>query len=143
MYSSITRIKTKLTEQALLQLTDDEGLGQVNDGRITTALVKASSIADMLCGVKYSVPFAAPVPAIIEDLVDDIAEYELYSRKVSEFPPAVKERRDNALRLLTDVSKGLASLGIDPAPAASSADSPETNKTVSDRVFTRDKLNGF
>ncbi|MEK6745366.1 MAG: DUF1320 domain-containing protein [Nitrospirota bacterium] len=143
MYSSIVRIKAKLTNEVLLQLTDDEGLGSVNDSRITTALTKASSITDMLCGVKYSVPFAFPVPAIVEDLVDDIAEYELYARKVQEFPPAVKERRDNAIKLLTDVSKEIASLGIDPAPAQPTQGAPESNKTTNDRVFTRSKLEGF
>jgi phage gp36-like protein len=143
MYSSITRIKSKLTEQTLIQLTDDEGLGQANDARITAALEKGSSVIDLFCGVKYSVPFASPWPAVIDDLADDLAEYELYARKVQEFPPAVKERRDNAARFLTDISKGTASLGIDPAPAAPTAGASETNVETNNRVFTRDKLKGF
>ncbi len=142
MYSSIARIKARLTNDTLLQLTDDEQLGSVNDTKITTALTTASRVADMLCGTKYSVPFAV-VPPIVEDLVDDIAVYELYARKVQEFPEVVKEKRDNAVKFLTNVSNGTASLGIDPAPAAPTVGSPETNKTTSDRVFTRDTLKGF
>ncbi len=142
MYSSNDRIKARMTKDDLLSLTDDKQLGVIDETVITNARGKASSIADMLCGTKYSVPFAA-VPPIVEDLVDDIAEYELYARKVREFPEAIKERRDNALKLLTNVSNGTASLGIDPAPAAPTVGSPETNKTTNDRVFTRDKLSGF
>ncbi len=143
MYSSVARIKARVPEQKLIELTDDEQQGVVNDTRITAALTKASSIADSYCGTKYSVPFAAPVPAIVEDLVDDIAEYELYARKVSEFPPAVEKRRDDAVNFFKSVSNGTASLGINPAPTATSEGGAETNKTASDRVFTRDTLSGF
>lgn len=142
MYSSVARIKARLTNDTLLQLTDDEGLGVVNEARLSAALVKASSIVDMLCGTKYSVPFVS-VPSIVESLVDDIAEYELYARKVREFPEAIKERRDNAVKLLTNVSNGTASLGIDPAPKPPTAGAPETNVATSPRTFTRDKLSGF
>lgn len=148
MYSSVEKmggnppVKGKMSAEDLLQLTDDKALGSINTTVIESELVKASAIADGYCGVKYSVPFAS-VPAVIEALVEDLARAGLFSRRVSELPPAVQKAKDDAIAFLKDVSKGIASLGIDPAPAAPTVGAPESNKTTNDRMFTRDKLSGF
>lgn len=141
-YSTLTDIKNLIPEETIIQLTDDENLGEVNQTRVDEAIAQADAEIDSYCASKYSVPFTT-VPAIVKKCSVDIAIYNLYSRKVEEIPETRASRYKNAIRQLEGISKGLISIGVDPAPAASSEGVAETNKTNDDRVFTREKMEGF
>lgn len=142
MYSTIDDIKKLIPESTLVQLTDDERLGTVNQTRVDEAITAADTVINGYCGKKYSVPFAI-APDMVKALSVDIAIYNLYSRKVEEIPSTRETRYKNAISVLKGISDGTISIGIDPEPAATTQGAPETNKTESDRVFTRDKLKGF
>lgn len=141
-YCTLTDLKKLLPEELLIQLTDDEGAGVVNQGRIDEAIAGADIEIDSYCGVKYTVPFASPVPDLAKKLSIDIAIYNLYSRKVEEIPSTRAERYKNAIRQLEGIAKGLISIGeaTEPTPAAG-ADGAQIES--SDRVFTRDTMSGF
>ena len=141
-YSTLDDIKKLLPEEALIQLTDDENLGVVNQGRVDEAIAQADAEINSYCASKYTVPFTT-VPAIAKKISVDLAIYNLYSRKVDIIPETRAERYKNAIRQLEGISKGTISLGVDPAPAATTEGGAETNKAESDRIFTRDKLEGF
>lgn len=142
MYSTLTDIKKLIPEDTVIQLTDDENTGAVVESRVTEAIAQADAEIDSYCGGKYSVPFTT-VPDIVKKISVDIAIYNLYSRKVEEIPETRADRYKNAIRQLEGISKGTISIGeaTDPTPAAQGG--PETNKTESDRIFTRDNLGGF
>jgi phage gp36-like protein len=142
MYCTQTDIESAIPAATVIQLTDDSGSGAADADIVADAIAKADAIIDGYCAVKYSVPLS-PVPAVIKGLSVDIAIKNLYARKVEEMPAARKDAYDNAISFLKDVSRGLVSLGVDPEPEASSQGSPETNKTASDRIFTRESLRGF
>ncbi|GAB4485998.1 MAG: DUF1320 domain-containing protein [Thermodesulfovibrionales bacterium] len=142
MYSALADIKKLLPEETLIQLTDDEGIGQINQGRVDEAIAVADSVIDTYCGTKYSVPFTT-APPVVKAMSVDIAIYNLYSRRVDEVPKSRDERYKNAIRQLEGISRGLISIGKDPAPAAVSEGGVETNKTEADRVFTRTKMEGY
>lgn len=141
-YSTLTDIKKLIPEETLIQLTDDEGLGVVNQTRIDEAIKGADSEIDSYCGGRYKVPLST-VPDIVKKLSIDIAIYNLYSRRVEEIPQTRAERYKNAIRQLEAISKGVVSLGIDPQPSASIDGRAETNKETDENVFSRDKLEGF
>lgn len=141
-YSTLADIKKAVPEEVLVQLTDDEGFGDVDQGRVDEAIASADEEINSYCGERYSVPFTT-VPGIVKKISVDIAVYNLYSRKVEEAPDIRKERYKSAIRQLEGIAKGTISLGVDPAPSAPSEGGPETNKTDDDRIFTRDKLKGF
>lgn len=153
MYSTIDDLKTAMFEQTLIQLTDDElNKPSVIDPededctliieRINKAISAADSEIDGYCATKYSVPFEA-VPPLVNTLSVDIAIYHLHKRKTL-LPEDVVTAYDKAISRLKDISRGLLTLGLDPPPAPSTAaDSAATNKTVSDRVFTRDSMRDF
>jgi len=142
MYCTVTDIKRLLPEELLIQLTDDEHTETVNQTRVNEAIASADAVIDSYCGTKYAVPFST-VPDIVKALSIDISIYNLYSRRVEEIPETRADRYKNAIGQLKDIAKGVISIGEDPAPAASSEGSPETNKTTSDRIFTRATLGGF
>ncbi len=141
-YCTLTDLKKLLPEDLLIQLTDDEGAGVVNQGRVDEAIAGADTEIDSYCGVKYTVPFASPVPDLAKKVSIDIAIYNLYSRKVEEIPSTRAERYKNAIRQLEGIAKGLVSIGEATEPtAAAGADGAEISS--SDRIFTRDNMAGF
>jgi len=141
-YCTLDDLEKLIPEVTLIQLTDDEDTGAVNTERVSEAIAQADSEVDGYAGTKYSVPFTT-VPPVVKKCSVDIAVYNLYSRKVEEFPATRKDRYNNAIRFLEKVAKGEISLGLDPEPTAKSEGGAECNKTSDDRVFTRTTMEGF
>jgi phage gp36-like protein len=141
MYSTLDDIKKLIPEEVVIQLTDDENLGVVNQTRIDEAIASADGEINGYCGARYTVPFST-VPDIIRKMSVDIAIYNLYSRRLEEIPETRADRYKNAIRQLEGIAKGVISIGESIAPPAETGGA-ECNKTESDRIFTRDKLTGF
>ncbi len=141
-YCTLDDLENMIPEAVLIQLTDDAGTDTVDQGAIDDAIAQADAEIDSYCGTRYAVPFAT-VPDVVKKASVDIAIYNLYSRRVEEIPQTRTDRYKNAVRLLEAISKGTISIGVDPAPAEASQGLAESNRPVSDRTFTRDKLRGF
>ncbi len=141
-YSTLTDIKKLIPEAIIIQLTDDEDLGTVNQARVDEAIAQADAEIDSYCGGKYSVPFST-VPDIVKKISVDIAIYNLYSRRVEEIPETRAARYKNAIRQLEGIAKGLISIGEDPEPSAPTQGGVENIKTNDDRTFTKDNLSGY
>jgi len=133
-YCTKTDILEQIEEDVLIQLTDDEDAGVVDEDKVTRAIVDADAEIDSYCGTKYDVPFST-VPVMIRKMSVDIAIYNLYARRRGA-PEDRKERYDDAISFLKDVSKGIASLGGD-GPSADDDSGPEATTVKSDRVFSR------
>jgi phage gp36-like protein len=73
------------------------------------------------------------VPQVIVQKCCDITRYRLYKDRASE---EVSKRYDEAVAWLTNVSKGIVQLGLDPPPAAGGND-PLPLGQASPRVITR------
>ena len=141
MYCTLADIKKALPEDIIIQLTDDDNIGDIIAANVTQAIATADAEIDGYCAVKYSVPFTT-VPAVVKALSIEIAVYYLYKRRT--VPEKIEKAYDNAVARLKDISRGLLSLGVDPPPAASTtADVAESNKNENDRIFTRSKMHGF
>ena len=141
-YSVLDYIKKLIPEDTLIQLTDDDGIGTVNQGRVDEAIAQADSEIDSYCGGRYSVPFAT-VPGIVKKISVDIAIYNLYSRRVEVIPETRADRYKNAIRQLEGISKGVISIGVDPAPSAATQSSNTVEIATSEKIFSRDKMAGF
>lgn len=142
-YSTLNDIKKLIPEETLVQLTDDEGLGSINQSRIDEAVSQADAEIDSYSGGRYSVPFS-PVPDIIKKISVDISIYNLYSRRVEQIPETRAERYRNAIRQLEGISKGTISMGEAEAPQSSRAEGGvKTNKSDEDRTFKKDTLGGY
>ncbi len=151
MYCTLTDITKLLPEETLIQLVDDENLKPttINPAtpshapmiaRIDEAIEAADAEIDSYCAVKYSVPFAT-VPRLILGLSVELSIYYLYARRT--IPEDIQKRYDRAVSRLKDIAKGLPTLGVDPPATPSASGGAESNKTVNDRIFTRDKMTGF
>jgi phage gp36-like protein len=135
-YSVQTDLSEQISEDKLIQLTDDADAGSIDTDVITRAISDADAEIDGYCGTRYDIPFS-PVPVMIRKLSVDIAIYNLYARRKG-VPEDRQKRYDNALRFLRDVSRGLISLGSD-APVTDTDSGPETTTKKSDRIFSLGK----
>lgn len=141
-YSTASDIIKLLPEITLMQLTDDEGLNTVNQGRVGEAIAQADSEIDSYCGGRYKVPFATVHP-IVKKISVDIAVYNLYSRRSEEIPKTRDDRYKNAIRQLELISKGSISIGVDPEPAGPTNSSSSVQVRSNDRVFSGDLLKDY
>jgi phage gp36-like protein len=139
-YCTQSDILELIAERVLIGLTDDDDIGVVDDGKVDRAIASADAMIDSYCQGRYDLPLS-PVPARILEIAVDLAIYNLYSRTEQDPPEIRKDRKADAMRYLELVRKGEISLGAStPTPQTSGN---EVQVSSSDRIFTRDTLEGF
>lgn len=134
------------SRMSLVQLThltcETDDPDDIDQDVIDAAIEDADAIIDGYCGIKYSVPFAT-VPTRVKSGSAKIAAYNLFEKRAASvgMPDAIRQSYEDEIGFFKDVSKGVASLGIDPPPAPNTL----TNAKVksNDRVFTRDSMRGL
>lgn len=142
-YSSLEDLKKAIPETNIIQLTDDEGLGSVNQNRVDEAIAYADQMIDGYLRGRYTTPLS-PVPGLIKKLSVDLAVFHLYSRRLElEMPEAMMQRYKSAVKVLEQIQKGIVSLGIEPADDGPGQGYYKTNKADEDKTFSKDVLNQF
>lgn len=140
MYCAKADILDLLEERLLIQLTDDENAGAVNDARVDKAIADACGEIDGYLGARYPLPLPV-TPAIIRKCAVDIAIYNLFSRTLG----APEERRDrykDAIAFLAKVATGGISIGAgDPDGTPKPSEAPRM--TGGRNVMGRERLSGF
>lgn len=140
MYCAKADILDLLEEPKLVQLTDDENSGAVNDARVDKAIADACGEIDGYLGARYPLPLAE-TPPIVRKAAVDIAIYNLFSRTLGA-PDERRDRYKDAVAILGNISKGLISLGaLDPDGTPKPSEAPRM--TGPGHVFGRDSLTGF
>lgn len=116
-YSTLADIKAALPKQTIKQLTDDDGLGFIDEARVTAAIADADGEIDgYLEGGRYTVPLS-PVPEIINRCSIDIATYHLYKRRMEEMPETRRMAYKDATRILERISDGKMKLTVSTPPS--------------------------
>lgn len=142
-YCTISDLISQIPESNIIQLTDDEGLGVVNQARVDKAITTADSVVDGYLRGRYSLPLST-VPELIKTIAIDITVYKLYERRLElEMPETMMSRYKNALKMLEQIQKGLIKLGIESAEAGTGQGHYKTNKTEADRTFSKSVLKKF
>ena len=139
-YSTKSDILEQLDEAILIQLTDDDSIGAVDDDKVTRAIADADATIDAYCQGRYSIPLD-PVPGKIRQICVDLDIYNLYSRRGDAAPEIRKDRHKEAIRFLEKVSEGKISLGASTPAPETTGNSVDINQN--DRIFTRDEMSGF
>ena len=142
-YCTLNDIKDQIPEANIIQLTDDEGLDEVNQERVDKAISVAGSVIDGYLRGRYSLPLEN-VPELIKTIAIDIAVYKLYERRLElEMPETMVNRYKNAVKTLEQIQKGIIKLGIESPDTGPGQGYYKTNKTAEDRVFGKVKLESF
>lgn len=112
-YATLDDLVARFGEQELIDQTDRVSGTNVNTEVVTRVLDDASAILDGYLAGRYALPLAT-VPALLVGLCCDLARYALYPDAA---PDLVKERYQNALKLLARIADGTLQLGLSGPPA--------------------------
>lgn len=141
-YCTKSDILEQIEEDILIDLTDDDDVGSVDEDKVTRAIADADAEIDSYCGTRRPVPFTT-VPDIVRKLSVEFAIVNLYARRKG-IPKSRQKRYDNGIRFLRDVSKGDASLGADdPDGSPPDTNAPQMSSSNPARIFSRNTLKGF
>jgi phage gp36-like protein len=110
-YASKLDLENTYGVENVAVLADHDGDGVPEEEAIDEALESASSIIDSHLGARYSVPIGNP-PPIMRDLCIDIAWYRLAYSRLKQ-TAEMRLRYEDAIKLLTRISDGKASIGLD------------------------------
>lgn len=128
----------------LRELSDIEVSGAIDATNVQRVIDQASAWVDSFLQRRHVVPLATPYPGEIVELVANEAVYRLKRdrRILSDDDRTEHEERERAL---TNMSKGIQSVGVDPLPPKSTS----VKATVQDRDddtgldVRRETLKGF
>jgi phage gp36-like protein len=95
-------------EPEVLQLTDRESLGEIDDTTLEMALASADGEIDSYISAVYTLPLSSTTRMLIVTSCN-IARFRLYAHRATE---EVKIRYDDSIRWLRDIAKGVATLGL-------------------------------
>ena len=104
-YSTKDDILLQIDEETLINLTDDDDSGTIDDNVVNRAIADADALIDSYLSSRYAIPLLS-APAIIKNISVDIAIYNLYSRRTDTIPDIRKDRFTNALKYLQDITNG-------------------------------------
>jgi phage gp36-like protein len=143
-YCTIDDLTNALPQTRIIELTDDEHLGVMDQAAVAQALSDADELIDGYLRGRYSLPLPA-APRLLVRVGVDLTSFNLYSRRLDlDMPEAMQTRYKNAMKLLEQIRDGRISLGLDAeGQAACEPGEYKTNKTPADRVFSKTVLDGF
>lgn len=137
-YATATDLEQRYGVDELTQLTDTTDAGVPDAAVVALALGDATAEVDGYLSARYVLPLPT-VPTVLTRITCDIARYRLWADRASD---EVRRRYDDAVKLLTNISKGVVSLGLsdtDPSPTPSQA----SFTAGSVRVFGRDNTGAY
>ena len=144
MYADLDDLKTLCGDEELIQLTDraDPPSGEIDAGVVALALSAAGNEIDGYVAAQYAVPLAT-VPALLVNLAADIARYRLYKDAPTD---QARKRYEDAVKTLTNISKGIIKLPIEGASGSSAEPAGRDGVMViqsEERIFSRSTMRGW
>lgn len=111
-----------MSQNDLIQLTDDEGVGEADATVVANAIADAEGEFAGYAGKRFTLPVDLTVhgsaAATIKRVISVLACYALWSRK-ARMSDGVRQRYEDAITWLRDLSRGLVTLGATPEPTDS------------------------
>lgn len=136
-YATAAELDARFGAEELVARTDRLGAGVPDAAAIARALADAEAEIDGYVAARYRLPLPA-VPPVLTRIACDIARYRLWQDAASE---EVRERYQDARRLLEAIARGLVSLGLAeedrPQPELAAA------RSGAEPLFTRDATRGW
>ncbi|HHW7450283.1 DUF1320 family protein [Pasteurella multocida subsp. multocida] len=140
MYATINDFILRVGEFQVMELTDRENTGEVNQAVLTIALSDSSSQIDGYLVGRYKLPLKT-IPQNLIRICCDLTRYRLASMSDVSITEEIIERYKLSLRELEGIASGKVSLGIAEDEQASTGENTVIFTNVANRIFSRDNLN--
>ena len=142
-YCTIEDIETQPSTPTLIQLTSDDGQEAVDRVVAQEAILYSSTLIDGYLRGRYTLPLDAHFP-LLRILAIDLSIHRLYSRRMrDEMPEVIENNYKNAISTLKDIQKGVISLQSENdslETAGFNAEEYKTNKSIIDRLFSKERM---
>ncbi len=142
-YCAAEDLTERLSNDELIQLTDDADTGVANQDLVARAISAAQDVIDGYLQGRYTVPLVS-VPGLIKNITADLAAYKLFHRRNQ---MQVNEGRElmykTAISQLKQIQEGIILLNITTGETLPPKPLMKTNKTPGDRIFDKHRLNEF
>ncbi|MCX7204745.1 MAG: DUF1320 family protein [Proteobacteria bacterium] len=139
MYASQADMLDRFGEREVISLTDRSYSGVIDATVLNRAIVNASTEIDAYLASRYTIPLQ-PVPSLLVGITCDITRYRLCGAGVAT-TDEIRDRYQDAIKLLKEVNKGLLTLGGMPNGGGIAPVSSNTIQIVSaGTVFGRGQL---
>lgn len=134
-------LRLRMSNEQLIQLTDDANTGSYNQDMVTAAIAAAQEEIDGYLRGRLALPLN-PVPPLITSVASALAAYDLFRRRFNtECPDSVRADYKDAIAKLEKIQTGM--ITISAAATASGQGLPKVNKTRRDRIFSKDRLSEY
>lgn len=142
-YCTIEDIETHTSTPTLIQLTSDDGQEEVDRVVAQEAILYSSTLIDGYLRGRYTLPLDTHFP-LLRILAIDLSIYRLYTRRMrNEMPEVIENNYKNAISTLKDIQKGVISLQSENdsfETAGFNAEEYKTNKSIIDRLFSKERM---
>lgn len=142
-YCTIEDIETQTSTPTLIQLTSDDGQEAVDRVVAQEAILYSSTLIDGYLRGRYTLPLDAHFP-LLRILAIDLSIHRLYTRRMrDEMPEVIENNYKNAISTLKDIQKGVISLQSENdslETAGFNAEEYKTNKSIIDRLFSKERM---
>ena len=142
-YCTIEDIETQTSTPTLIQLTSDDEQEAVDRVVAQEAILYSSTLIDGYLRGRYTLPLDAHFP-LLRILAIDLSIHRLYSRRMrDEMPEVIENNYKNAISTLKDIQKGVISLQSENdslETAGFNVEEYKTNKSIIDRLFSKDRM---
>ena len=142
-YCTIDDIETHTSTPTLIQLTSDDGQEAVDRVVAQEAILYSSTLIDGYLRGRYSLPLNTHFP-LLRILAIDLSIHRLYTRRMrDEMPEVIENNYKNAISTLKDIQKGVISLQSENdsfETAGFNAEEYKTNKSIIDRLFSKERM---
>ena len=141
-YTSKAEMVDRFGELEMIQLTDREITGLLDEDVLNRALADADALLDGYLRLRYAIP-VDDATGLLSMLAADVTRYLLYDEHPTDI---VKERYEKALERLKEIARGLVTLDADSADSGDE-DAATASGTVAvvanSQVFTSDTLDAL
>lgn len=137
-YATQADLVDRFGEAELAQLTDRDTGAVIDAAVVARALADADAEIDGYLAARYALPLPT-TPALLTRLASDIARYRLYDERTTE---AVRQRYQDATRMLDRIAAGTVALGSS-APEATDGAAVAVTSRAPDRLFGPDVLGSY
>lgn len=126
-YNTLEKVKKlRISEDALIQLTDDQDLGVIDEETAAGVISESDAFIDGYLRGRLKLPLD-PVPDLIPGLALDIYAYGFYALKPTfEMPKTISDRYAAAVKTLQLIQKGDVKLGAAELETPAATTSEET-----------------
>jgi phage gp36-like protein len=137
IYAALDDLIERFGERELIELTDDAGVGTIDQARVDSAIASAEAMINGHLASRHQLPLST-VPGFLKDIACDLARHRLHRTSP---PELVEKNRAAAMLTLSKIAEG--KVRLDQGVETEAARPGAILSGGTERIFGRDSMKGY